>query len=322
MLIKWLQLCIIVFLELSPLLSYSFRSEKINYIYEKALQHIADRKRLQKLEGELSSYDKIYMDTKALPKYRGAHELSSQMEKIDRKLATLLEKYNLQEVIYAFKEKMKRKNDDFIIASSKRSPELDHRFSDERLQQLWEMAHDGKFSENELIAFKNELMDAERKTRIYNDALEAMNKVPIENSIHFDDHHYVDIKKSHLKKAYRDMSDHIDRLHQKIKEENVMPFEHERVKRLWKAALANGNFSQHDLELLKEELHHFDNQLKKIAFHKNELDARRLQREKQGKTTLHVIEDVELEARHEKMERKLRKIEKYLDSKTRLHSEL
>ncbi|KAE9417382.1 hypothetical protein Angca_009115 [Angiostrongylus cantonensis] len=320
MLAKWLQLCIILFLEVFPLLAYSFRSEKINYIYEKALQHIADRKRLQKLESELTSYDKVYMDTKTLPKHRATYELSSQMEKIDRKLATLLEKYDLQEVIHAFKEKMKHKNDDFIIASSKQSAELD-RFDDERLQQLWEMAHDGKFSEKELIAFKKELKDAERKTKIYHDALEAMNKVPIENSIHFDDDQFLDIKKSHLKKAYRDMSNHIDRLHQKIKEDSVIPFENERVKRLWKAALANGNFSQYDLDLLKEELHHFDKQLKKIAFHKSELDARRLEREKQGKMTLHAVEDVELEARHEKMERKLRKMEKYLDSKTR-HLEL
>ncbi|VDM55705.1 unnamed protein product [Angiostrongylus costaricensis] len=179
----------------------------------------------------------------------------------------------------------------------------------------------GNITVNLFLAFKKELKDAERKTEIYHDALKTMNKVSIENSIHFDDHQFLDIKNSHLKKAYRDMSNHIDRLHQKIKEDSAIPFENERVKRLWKAALANGNFSQHDRDLLKEELQHFDKQLKKIAFHKNELDARRLEREKQGKMTLHVVEDVELEARHEKMERKLRKMEKYLDSKTR-HLEL
>ncbi|VDM54174.1 unnamed protein product [Angiostrongylus costaricensis] len=212
MLAKWLRLCIILLLEVSPLLPYSFRSEKINYIYEKALQHIADRKRLQKLEGELTSYDKVYMDTKTLPKYRATYELSSQVEKIDRKLATLLEKYDLQEAIYAFKEVVFFSA---LFASTKQSPELD-RFDDERLQQLWEMAHGGKFSENELrglmcggsfknlifgnitvnlfLAFKKELKDAERKTEIYHDALKTMNKVSIENSIHFDDHQFLDIK--------------------------------------------------------------------------------------------------------------------------------
>lgn len=52
-----------------------------------------------------------------------------------------------------------------------------------------------------------------------------------------------------------------------------------------------------------------------------ELDARREERQKQGKMALHAVEDVELEAKHEKMERKLRKMEKYLVAKTQ-HVEL
>ncbi|PIO58108.1 Alpha-2-macroglobulin RAP protein, partial [Teladorsagia circumcincta] len=158
--------------------------------------------------GELNNYDNVYMDTKATHKSRSAEEFASQMEKIDKKLVTLLEKYDLQQAVHAFKE------------------------------------------------------------------------VPMENSIHFDDHPSLD-----------------------------------------KKAQMNGNFSQKDLDIMKDELLHFDIQLKKIAFHKKELDARREERQKQGKMTLHAVEDVELEAKHEKMERKLRKLEKYLDSKIR-HSEL
>ncbi|PIO77626.1 Alpha-2-macroglobulin RAP protein [Teladorsagia circumcincta] len=260
-------------------MSSKFRSEKINYIYEKALQHIADRKRLQKLEGELNNYDNVYMDTKATHKSRSAEEFASQMEKIDKKLVTLLEKYDLQQAVHAFKEKMKHKNEPTTRAHHSEVTELEG-FEDERLHQLWETARNGKFSEAELIALHGELKDAERKTRVYDDTLQQLNKVPMENSIHFDDHPSLD-----------------------------------------KKAQMNGNFSQKDLDIMKDELLHFDIQLKKIAFHKKELDARREERQKQGKMTLHAVEDVELEAKHEKMERKLRKLEKYLDSKIR-HSEL
>ncbi|KAK6054052.1 Alpha-2-macroglobulin RAP protein [Cooperia oncophora] len=260
------------------------------------------------------------MDTKSVHKSRSAQEYTSQMEKIDKKLVALLEKYDLQQAVHAFKEKMKHKNEPSRGADHLKVSELEE-FDDERLQQLWETAKNGKFSDTELIALHGELKDAERKTRMYGDALQEMNKVPMENSIHFDEHESLDSKKAQLKKIHRDMSDHIDQLHQKINEDNKSPFENDRVRRLWKTAQMNGNFSQKDLDIMKDELLHFDVQLKKIAFHKKELDARREERQKQGKMTLHAVEDVELEAKHEKMERKLRKLEKYLDSKVR-HSEL
>ncbi|KAK5977362.1 Alpha-2-macroglobulin RAP protein [Trichostrongylus colubriformis] len=318
MLIRWLHICITMAVVV-PLLSLKYRSEKVNYIYEKALQHIADRKRLQKLEGELNNYDKVYMDTKADHKSRSAQEFASQMEKIDKKLVKLLEKYDLQQAVHAFKEKMKHKNE-ITSGDHVKVSELES-FDDERLQQLWETAKNGKFSDMELVALHGELKDAERKTRVYEDSLQQMNKIPMENSIHFDDHPSLDTKKAQLKKVHREMSDHIEQLHQKIKEDNKSPFENDRVKRLWKTAQMNGNFTQKDIDILKDELLHFDKQLKKFAFHKKELDARREDRQKQGKMTLHAVEDVELEAKHEKIERKLRKLEKYLDSKIR-HSEL
>ncbi|WKY10410.1 hypothetical protein Q1695_002622 [Nippostrongylus brasiliensis] len=319
MLMRCLQLCFLL-LATNVVCSMKFRSEKVNYIYEKALQHIADRKRLQKLEGELNKYDKVYMDAKSELHSQSTHEFTSQMEKIDKKLASLLEKYDLQQAVYAFREKMKHKNEAIASHNRKFSSELE-RFTDERLQQLWETAKNGKFSEAELIALHGELKDAERKTKIYHDAVQELNRVPLENSIHFDDHEALDVKRAQLKATHRDMSDHIDQLHQKIRNESASIFENDRVKRLWKAAQLNGNFSEKDLAIMKEELQHFDKQLRKVAFHKQELDARREERQKQGKMTLHAVEDLELEAKHEKIERKLRKMEKYLDAKAR-HVEL
>lgn len=319
MLVRWLQL-VVVLVDVLSILALKFRSEKINYIYEKALQHIADRQRLQKLEGELNTYDDVYMDTKAAHKSRTPQEFASQMEKIDKKLFTLLEKYDLQQAVHAFKEKMKHKTEFAVNDYPNPSSELGN-FSDERLQQLWETARNGKFSEEELIALHAELKDAEKKTGAYNDALQEMNRVPSENSIHFDDHPSVDAKSAKMKAAHREMYEHIDKIREKLKDDTKSPFENDRVGRLWKAAQSNGNFTKKDLDVMRDELLHFDRQLKKIAFHKKELDARREERQKQGKMALHAVEDVELEAKHEKMERKLRKMEKYLVAKTQ-HVEL
>ncbi|VDK69988.1 unnamed protein product [Cylicostephanus goldi] len=243
---------------------------------------------------------------------------------------------------------MKHKNEP--LHSTEWKAELES-FEDERLQKLWEKAKKGMFSDDELriyalklfSALHKELKDAERKTRIYKDVLQETNKVaeflafriPVENSILHDETASIEDKKSQLKKAYREMSDHIEQLTEKLKDDKTTLFENERVRRLWKAtdamemfqAQTNGNFSEHDLNVMKEELTHFDKQLKKMAFHKTgsilqqELEARRAERAKQGKMLLHTVEDVELEAKHEKMDRKLRKMEKYLEAKTR-HMEL
>ncbi|RCN23842.1 hypothetical protein ANCCAN_30469 [Ancylostoma caninum] len=105
----------VLLLEVPQCHSFTFRSEKINYIYEKALQHIADRQRLQRLEGELNTYDKVYMDTKSDYTSHSPQEFSKQIEKIDNKLALLLEKYDLQQAIHAFKEVFSTLSNDFMI---------------------------------------------------------------------------------------------------------------------------------------------------------------------------------------------------------------
>ncbi|EPB66093.1 Alpha-2-macroglobulin RAP protein, partial [Ancylostoma ceylanicum] len=184
--------------------------------------------------GELTTYDKVYMDTKTDYTSHSPQEFSKQIEKIDNKLALLLEKYDLQQTIHAFKEKMKHKIEPGRSGSTKWSNELEA-FKDERLQKLWEKAKSGMFSESELITLHKELKDAERKTKIYDDALREMNRVPVENSLHFDESSSVDEKRVLLKKAHREMSDHLEQLHQKIHAENASPFENERVRRLWKA---------------------------------------------------------------------------------------
>ncbi|CAD6199532.1 unnamed protein product [Caenorhabditis auriculariae] len=290
-----------------------FRSDKINYIYDKALQHVQDKQRLSKLESELSNYDGVYLDTKDLHGSGKVADLNKALGKLDKKLVTVLEKYGLEETVQSFKEKMKLKNAWEYKEENLELPS--EKFADERLQKIWQQAMIGKFSDSEMLELHKELKEVERKMNIYHDSLNEFNKGPHENSVNADhDDHREKVKQ--LKKANKEMNDHLSEVHKRVTSEEYSPFREEKVKRLWKLAQANSNFTTHDLDILKEELLHFDNQLKKIDFHKKELGTMKEMREKEGKSSLQNIEGAELEARHEKLSRKIRKLEKYLETKS------
>uniref|UniRef100_A0A1I7XP59 Alpha-2-MRAP_C domain-containing protein n=1 Tax=Heterorhabditis bacteriophora TaxID=37862 RepID=A0A1I7XP59_HETBA len=334
-----LSVLIVILCLVNECITIKFRSEKVNYIYEKALQHISDRKRLQKLEDELLSYDKIYMETKSMHLSGSVNDLNKELAKVDEKLINVLEKFGLQQTVQAFKEKMKHRNSNKEETKNLTIPL--ETFSDERLQKLWLDAKNSKFSDTELIELYEELKEVERKTARYDDALKEYNKVPVENSLQHTDNTELDDKTAQVKAAHRAMNDHYEQLQNKISNTESSPFKDDKVKKLWKLAQTNRNFSAHDLEVMKDELLHFDKHLKKIALHKvydisrenfcasstilfflqSELDAIRSNNEKEGKTTLQHLENTEMEAKHERMDRKLRKLEKYLEAKVR-HSEL
>ncbi|CAB3397227.1 unnamed protein product [Caenorhabditis bovis] len=284
-----------------------YRSDKINYIYDKALQHISDMQRLAKLEKDLSGYDGIYMDTKNRFGSGKVDNLNKEIGKIDKKLINILEKYGLENTIQAFKEKTKHKNTWEYTEENLELPS--DKFTDEKLQKLWHQAQNGKFSQEELLELHKELKEVERKMAVYEDHLEEFSKVPHENSLHFDHHEEkIGEKTKKLKRANKELNEHLEKVHQRITNEEYSPFSEFKVKRLWKLAQENENFSMHDLNVLKEELSHFENQLKKIDFHQKEIDTMREMRNKEGKAGVHNIEGAELDARHELLNRKVRKM--------------
>ncbi|CAJ0582853.1 unnamed protein product, partial [Mesorhabditis spiculigera] len=294
-----------------------YRAEKMAYIYEKALQKIDDKKRLRKLEDELQSFDKIYMDTKA--KEGGGEDVRKDHAKIDEKLRTMLEKYDLASVLDAFKMKRKLRNE--MQMTDANSVLASEKFTDPKLQRLWDAALTGKFGSEELLVLHADLKEAERKIAEYHDALEDFNKIPVENSIHFDDDDALIAKNRRLKDAHRRMNEHLDDVHQKVTMEKYSPFVDPKVQKLWSTAQGNANLTAHDLEILQQELSHFEQQMKKLKFHKEELESVRTMAEESGKATIQNLEHGELEAKHERMARKLKKLETFIESKVR-HSEL
>ncbi|CAI2354958.1 unnamed protein product [Caenorhabditis sp. 36 PRJEB53466] len=287
-----------------------YRTERINFIYEKALQHVTDRQNLARLEEELSGYDAIYLSSKA--NRQGSHS-TKEFDKIDDKLANILEKYGLEKAVQAFKEKYKHKN--VQLQTERNEPLPSGKFQDETLQKLWTQAQNGKFSPNELLVLHKELEEVERKMRVYEDKLEDFKKVPHENSVHHMDSDTLSEKTKKLKSANRELNNHLDAVYRKVTDEQYSIFEEPRVRRLWKLALENKKLSQHELNALKEELLHFENQLKKIEFHKEEVIRLQADAEEHGKGRAHVYGNLELSVKQEKLNRKARKLEKYLEEK-------
>ncbi|EGT38631.1 hypothetical protein CAEBREN_11162 [Caenorhabditis brenneri] len=313
-----------------------YRTERINFIYEKALQHVTDRQNLARLEKELSGYDAIYLASKS--NRVGSHG-TKEIDKIDDKLAKILEKYGLEKTVMAFKEvgfhnfkletkiKMhvlkfqKYKHKNLMQQTDENEPLPSGKFTDENLQKLWSQAQNGKFSNQELHSLHDELKEVERKMRVYEDQLEDFKKVPHENSIHHDIEH-IGEKTKKLKAANRELNDHLDEVHRKVRSEEYSPFSEPRVKRLWKLAQENEKLSQHELNVLKDELSHFESQLKKVEFHKEEVSRLQEDAEDRGKSKAQVYENLELSIKHEKLNRKVRKLEKYLEEKIIVHREL
>lgn len=116
-------------------------------------------------------------------------------------------------------------------------------------------------------ALHGELKEVEQKMRVYEDQLDDFKKVPHENSIQHDIESIGD-KTKKLKAANRELNDHLDEVHRKVTSEEFSPFNEPRVKRLWKLAQENEKLTPHELSVLKDELSHFESQLKKIEFHK------------------------------------------------------
>ncbi|GMS82092.1 hypothetical protein PENTCL1PPCAC_4267, partial [Pristionchus entomophagus] len=292
-----------------------FRMEKVNYIYDKAIQRIQNKQRLSRLEGELGGFDRILIENKE-HKEMGKNNKEDAVT-IDRKLRSLLEKYDLSQVLDAFEKKQEK------AGKSKAAAEIDLasvRFGDEKLQKLWAAAQNQKFAKDELRELYTELLELEQKQQHLESALNDLSKSKSENHVEAEDdaHIQTKIKNKRAKEANRAVHAHYDELHKKVLNQEFAPFENAKVKKLWTAAQQSPNMTSYDLDVIREELVHFDKQLKKLDAHKEEAEKAR---ESGAKSTLEELENTELEAKHERLDRKLKKLEKYLVTKIK-HSEL
>ncbi|EJW77350.1 hypothetical protein WUBG_11740 [Wuchereria bancrofti] len=268
----------------------SFRINKLNFIWSKAIHHLSDKaliKRLKKLV----------------------------LEEVDNKLVQLLEKYGLESAVTAYMKKYKWRDEEeenSILSSEK--------FKDPKLQKLWHAAQNSRFSKNELKIVHKELNDHERKMEFYEQKMQLFNELN-DNTLTENSFEMSDKLNRELKVYHNNIMDSYDKLHRKISQVSRKVFSNEKVENLWHLATQNSNFTMSELESIRVELNHFDKRLEKMKYHDEELKAVKKEREKLGKFNAFDEDISGLEEENKRLLRKLRKLENYLETKI-VHTEL
>uniref|UniRef100_F1LBX6 Alpha-2-macroglobulin receptor-associated protein n=1 Tax=Ascaris suum TaxID=6253 RepID=F1LBX6_ASCSU len=296
--------------DLSP-----FRTNKINFIWAKAVSHIADKSAIKRIKEELEKFDKLYLSAKGQQEKYG----KSDMDEIDAKLETFLERYGLESTISAYNKKMKWRNEEELKKTN--SVLASEKFTDPKVEKLWRAAQNGKFSESQLKALHKELKDHERRMEEYNAKFLKFNEIAHENSLHDESMEGREEIRRQLKEHFNDIESNYEQLREKVLQTEKSPFKNEKVVDLWNLAMKNPNFTATELESIRLDLHHFDKQMEKLKYHEEELAAAQQLHKEAGKASVISEGLSEFEEKTERMKRKLRKLGNFLETKIG-HTEL
>ncbi|KAL3985826.1 Alpha-2-macroglobulin RAP C-terminal domain family protein [Acanthocheilonema viteae] len=290
---------------LNTWMDVSFRISKLNFIWSKAMHHLSDK-------DELDKFDSLYLSAKA----RSIKNEKLVLEEVDNKLVQLLEKYGLESAVDAYMKKYKwrneEQNENTILSSEK--------FKDPKLQKLWHAAQNSRFSKTALKTLHKELKDHEQKMELYEQKVKLFNEFN-DNTLNENPFEISDKLNRELKVHHNDIMDSYDKLHQKVAQASQKIFSSEKVENLWNLAMQNPNFTTSELESLRVELDHFDKRLEKMKYHDEELKLVKKQQEKLGKLNVFDEDVSSLEEENKRLQRKLRKLENYLETKI-VHTEL
>ncbi|VBB25477.1 unnamed protein product [Acanthocheilonema viteae] len=261
---------------------------------------------------ELDKFDSLYLSAKA----RSIKNEKLVLEEVDNKLVQLLEKYGLESAVDAYMKKYKwrneEQNENTILSSEK--------FKDPKLQKLWHAAQNSRFSKTALKTLHKELKDHEQKMELYEQKVKLFNEFN-DNTLNENPFEISDKLNRELKVHHNDIMDSYDKLHQKVAQASQKIFSSEKVENLWNLAMQNPNFTTSELESLRVELDHFDKRLEKMKYHDEELKLVKKQQEKLGKLNVFDEDVSSLEEENKRLQRKLRKLENYLETKI-VHTEL
>ncbi|VDO33702.1 unnamed protein product [Onchocerca flexuosa] len=128
----------------STWMDVSFRINKLNFIWSKAIHHLSDKSVIKRLKNELDKFDLLYSSAKAT----STKNEKLILEEVDNKLIQLLEKYGLESTVNAYMKKYKWRNEE-EIKEENRVLSLE-KFDDPKLQKLWHAAQNSDFSKTAL----------------------------------------------------------------------------------------------------------------------------------------------------------------------------
>ncbi|CAG9861472.1 unnamed protein product [Phyllotreta striolata] len=257
-----------------------FRMAKLNLLWSKAVLRLSESK-LKSIFSDLKLHDKEEITWKHL-RAEGKDKDGTMEAKLRKKLLIIMENYDLldQAEDLSDSDKVKRwkplneANDKHINKSL---------FKDKKLNKLWEKAERAGFTQEELLALKEEFGHHQDKIDQYysllhnvkgnpedyennavEDSLDKFNKIEVqEESEKEPNKDYID-KVNLLRERHKEIKDGFDHLHLlSAKGPASKEFVEPKVQGLWKIAIES-NFTPSELHSLKTELLHYENRLLKL----------------------------------------------------------
>jgi len=280
-----------------------FRMQKINLVWEKARTHLnLPENKLAKLYSQLKLQDKEELTLKKLKAEGG--------DKAGLKEADVRQRFNQIMQQYGLIKTDKFKQNDNEIQKSK------HIFKDKKLQKLWEKAEKSGLTSTELLALQQEFQHHQEKMDEYHKMVEiASNQNDLRtNEIqrHLSEEYNIR-DRNELKKNLKDLQNNYEKLHKLTTGQDEHGFREPKVGGLWRIAL-EADFSDEELESLKQELGHYEKRLEKLRFLQTELELVNQRRDVNSSD----LDEEKTEGRRV-MDRKL---DKSKDSVNKLHDHL
>ncbi|CAH1975111.1 unnamed protein product [Acanthoscelides obtectus] len=256
-----------------------FRMAKLNLLWSKAVLRLSEPK-LKMLFGELKLHDKEEITWKHL-RAEGKDKDGMKEAELRKKLMTIMENYNLLDQADSVHDPNKARPFKPLNEASDKHINKSL-FKDKKLNKLWEKAETAGFTQEELLALKEEFGHHQDKVDQYyallhdvkgnpdntetnsvDDSLDKYNEIELKEDPQPDKNGYLD-KVNMLRDKHKEIRDHYDHLQiLAAKGPASKEFVEPKVQGLWKIALES-NFTPAELESLKVELRHYENRLLKL----------------------------------------------------------
>lgn len=241
-----------------------FRMQKINLVWEKARLHLnLTENKLSKLYSQLKIQDKEELTLKKL-KTDGGDKAGHKETEVRHRFSQIMDQYGIMNA----RDQPSSSNENDMLKSK-------HIFKDKKLQKLWEKAEKSGMTPTELLALQQEFQHHQEKVNEYQKMLEiASNQNHIDtNEIHrnLDEEIYNIRNPNDLKQRMRDLHENVDKLHKLATNQGEFGFREPKVAGLWRIAL-DADFTDEELESLRQELGHYEKRLEKLRFLQTELE--------------------------------------------------
>nr|XP_034956685.1 alpha-2-macroglobulin receptor-associated protein [Zootoca vivipara] len=243
-----------------------FRVVKLSQVWAKAQRLHLSAVKLAELHSDLKIQEKDELSWKKL-KAEGLDEDGEKEAKLRRNLNVILAKYG-----------MDGKKDTLLGVTNYVKDSLENDVLDDpRLEKLWNKAKtSGKFTDEELDKLWREFRHHKEKVRDYNLLLETVSRTegictPPEEVPR--KHDLLHQKHSELKEKLHSINQGFERLRRVTHQgyDDSSEFEEPRVIDLWDLAKST-NFTEKELESLREELKHFEAKVEKHHHYQKQLE--------------------------------------------------